>query len=155
MIYWLCFFGHSHELDLEESAQMSPQEALLKLGFKCKPDPQWVWHLPHILHPLHFQWTWVYFNLSNIQKVKGKIVCVCVSRFSGVLSFKDGACKKHKKRTQRGLNKHTRFPDTGSDDTQSHGCFVLSKVHLGGSLTQFLQNNTVQAPCQLQFTTRD
>ncbi|GAA6231450.1 trimethylguanosine synthase [Lates japonicus] len=98
----------SHELDVEESPHLTPEEAWSKLGLKHNPEPM----------------------------------------FNSVLSFKGGTGQRHKrqwwtKRAVRSINKHTRFLETGEDNTH-HISTSLQKVQ------DFLKKNqgeTQITPC--------
>ncbi|XP_035490132.2 trimethylguanosine synthase [Scophthalmus maximus] len=94
----------SHELDVEESPRLTPEEAWRQLGLKHNPEPQ----------------------------------------FDSVLSFKGGACQKRQrwtKRAVRSVNKHTRFSQTGGDDTRPKVCSALYKVQ------NFLKKSQA-SPCE-------
>ncbi|XP_073348246.1 trimethylguanosine synthase [Pagrus major] len=88
----------SHELDVEESPQLTPEEAWSKLGLKRSREPQ----------------------------------------FTSVLSFRGSAGQKRQrwtKRTVSSISKHTRFTETGGDDTQPQISTTLHKVQ------RFLEKN--------------
>ncbi|XP_071347536.1 trimethylguanosine synthase [Trachinotus anak] len=87
----------SHELDVEESPQLTPEEAWTKLGLKHNPDP----------------------------------------RFNSVVSFKGGAGQRQRW-NKRAVGKHTRFSETGSDDTQPQISSCLHKVQ------NFLKKNQLE-----------
>ncbi|KAM9349751.1 trimethylguanosine synthase [Symphorus nematophorus] len=89
-----------HELDVEESPQLTAVEAWNQLGLKHNPEPL----------------------------------------FDSVLSFKGSGGQKHqrrwlKKRAVCSVRKHTRFTETGGDNTQPHISTTLYKVQ------RFLEKN--------------
>ncbi|XP_044074320.1 trimethylguanosine synthase [Siniperca chuatsi] len=99
----------SHELDVEESPHLTPEEAWRKLGLKHNPEPL----------------------------------------FSSVLSFKGGAGQKRQrkwwtKRAVRSVSKHTRFSETGGDNTQPQTSTSLFKVQ---TFLEKNQRETQMTPC--------
>lgn len=60
--------------------------------------------------------------------------CLCLYlRLDSVLSFKCSSGQKHQKQrwTKRAVNKHTRFTETGGDNTQPQSSSTLHKVQSG------------------------